>query len=157
MSEQKCLCGHEEQNHPAAGCVICSCPAFHPRNSWAPEPGEDGVGLIASERLRQLAEKGYTPEHDDEHQNGEMAEAAACYCLVGKISAENAIIRTFRDNEDERGAVLDDYPMWPWGFLWWKPTGDPIRDLTKAGALIAAELDRLLRQSKSENRESKIQ
>ena len=29
---------------------------------------------------------------------------------------------------------------------WWKPSADPVRNLEKAGALIAAEIDRLLRQ-----------
>ncbi|MGH3703011.1 MAG: hypothetical protein ACRDT9_00140 [Agromyces sp.] len=33
---------------------------------------------------------------------------------------------------------------WPWADEFWKPTGDPVRDLTKAGALIAAALDSLI-------------
>jgi hypothetical protein len=36
-------------------------------------------------------------------------------------------------------------PGWPWGTSWFKPSGDDIRDLVKAGALIAAEIDRLQR------------
>jgi len=32
--------------------------------------------------------------------------------------------------------------LWPWGKEWWKPS-DRRRDLVKAGALIAAEIDRL--------------
>ena len=35
---------------------------------------------------------------------------------------------------------------WPWALGWWKPGTDPIRNLEKAGALIAAEIDRLLRK-----------
>lgn len=34
---------------------------------------------------------------------------------------------------------------WPWAVRWWKPK-DPIRDLVRAGALIAAEIDRLQRK-----------
>jgi hypothetical protein len=34
--------------------------------------------------------------------------------------------------------------LWPWDESWWKP-GDRIRELAKAGALIAAEIDRLNR------------
>lgn len=34
--------------------------------------------------------------------------------------------------------------LWPWGTQSFKPTNS-IRDLTKAGALIAAEIDRLQR------------
>ena len=34
--------------------------------------------------------------------------------------------------------------IWPWNLIWWKPTpNDRIRELVKAGALIAAEIDRL--------------
>jgi hypothetical protein len=84
----------------------------------------DGVGHIAIERSRQLQVEGWTAGHDDEHEDGELAVAAACYCL-------------------------DDFEKWPWDLEWWKPTHDPIRDLTKAGALIAAEIDRLLRLKKS--------
>jgi hypothetical protein len=33
---------------------------------------------------------------------------------------------------------------WPWEPEGWKPSDDPIRNLVKAGSLIAAEIDRLL-------------
>jgi hypothetical protein len=35
-------------------------------------------------------------------------------------------------------------PWWPWRWEWWKP-GNRVRELEKAGALIAAEIDRLSR------------
>lgn len=34
---------------------------------------------------------------------------------------------------------------WPFNRKEWKPSSDPIRNLVKAGALIAAEIDRLHR------------
>ena len=38
--------------------------------------------------------------------------------------------------------------MWPWNGSYWKPTPDDrIKELTKAGALIAAEIDRLLNEN----------
>lgn len=38
-------------------------------------------------------------------------------------------------------------PMdWPWADDWWNPSDDPVRNLVKAGALIAAEIDRIQRQ-----------
>lgn len=37
---------------------------------------QDGVSLIAAERARQISREGWTPEHDDEHRNGEMAISA---------------------------------------------------------------------------------
>ena len=43
-------------------------------------------------------------------------------------------------------APLIEY--WPWDMKWWKPSDeDPIRNLVKAGALIAAEIDRLQRRT----------
>lgn len=39
--------------------------------------------------------------------------------------------------------VHSSSPDWPWDEEWWKPSLDPIRNLEKAGALIAAEIDRL--------------
>jgi hypothetical protein len=39
---------------------------------------------------------------------------------------------------------------WPWDWRFWKPSVDPIRDLVKAGALIAAEIDRLQRKKNKE-------
>lgn len=79
---------------------------------------------IAAERARQVSQEGWTPEHDDKHGNGQMAEAAACYILGD-------------DNS------LFDFPcIWPWHKSWWKPTNRR-RNLVKAGALIAAEIERL--------------
>lgn len=40
----------------------------------------------------------------------------------------------------DRATIADAYDQ-----VWWKPSRDPIRDLEKAGALIAAEIDRHLR------------
>lgn len=39
------------------------------------------IDEIAAERRRQIAVEGWTPEHDDGHADGEIAEAAACYCI----------------------------------------------------------------------------
>lgn len=92
-----------------------------------------GIEIIADERLRQVEKEGWTFEHDDGHGAGELAMAAMCYCMLPLWRpAEMA-------------------PMgWPWtsghpmdGF---KPTpNDRIKELAKAGALIAAEIDRLQR------------
>jgi hypothetical protein len=90
-----------------------------------------GVRLIAAERERQVGEEGWTSEHDDSHDLGELAKAAACY------AKEALYPRTESHRRPPRG--------WPWESSSWKPTGDPIRDLAKAGALIAAEIDRLSR------------
>ena len=84
-----------------------------------------GVDMIAAERLRQVVVEGWTAEHDDQHGAGELVSAAECYLINGHVHmpAES----------------------WPWDGSWWKPSDDPIRNLVKAGALIAAEIDRLQR------------
>lgn len=85
-------------------------------------PITDAVSEIQAERMRQIIEEGWTSGHDDEHDAGELADAAACYAL----GQPEPIIRQ----------------LWPWGSEWWKPT-DKRRNLVKAGALIVAEIERL--------------
>lgn len=83
-----------------------------------------GIELIAEERQRQVEVEGWTPEHDAEHTDDELAKVAAVYAAPGRLRSRVRI--------------------WPedWDF---KPTpNDRIRELQKAGALIAAEIDRLL-------------
>lgn len=86
-----------------------------------------GAELIAAERARQIEVEGWTPEHDDEHDDNELPKAAVAYVLAS------------------RNLVLGSWAFWPWHEDWWKPSDDPIRNLVKAGALIAAEIDRLQR------------
>jgi hypothetical protein len=93
---------------------------------------EDGASLIAAERERQKAVEGWTPEHDAQHTDRSLAKAAACY------------VRHYAYDAYGFGHVLP--ASWPptWERRWWKPDAtNPIRDLVRAGALIAAEIDRL--------------
>lgn len=92
-------------------------------------PISQGVIEIMNERTRQIEQEGWTTEHDDMHGAGEMAEAAACYAL---------------SINDGLGAGVP--ARWPWCARWWKPT-TARRNLVKAGALIAAEIDRLDRMA----------
>jgi hypothetical protein len=57
-----------------------------------------------------------------------------------------------------RGGCLKDVlpTYWPWDKEWWKPSDDPTRNLVKAGALIAAEIDRLQRAKEKENRARQV-
>ncbi|MBX9707895.1 MAG: ParB N-terminal domain-containing protein [Caulobacteraceae bacterium] len=84
----------------------------------------EALRLIALERARQVVAEGWSPEHDDGHAAGELARAAASYAFA---------------SIDRIGVPL----CWPetWDPAWFKPTGT-IRDLVKAGALIAAEIER---------------
>lgn len=106
----------------------------------------DGIALIATERQRQLSVEGWTPEHDDNrHRNGSLAMAASCYAVVAKCLSAGYTL----EQASEVAYGYDD-KNWPWTEFSWKPSRDPIRNLEKAGALIAAEIDRLLRKESSE-------
>lgn len=92
-----------------------------------------GAEMIAAERQRQIEAEGWTPEHDDEHEAAEILRAATSYIDTAYAQAMRRPPRTRA-------------PMgWPWSECWWKPSDDPIRNLVKGGALIAAEIDRLKR------------
>lgn len=95
-----------------------------------------GIEMIREERARQVSQEGRTPDHDDEHGGCELTEAAMCYGCAA----------TQQINLGNRANVTDTPDTWPWDFKWWKPSEDPIRNLVKAGALIAAEIDRLQRK-----------
>lgn len=92
----------------------------------------NGIELIAAERQRQINVEGWTPEHDDEHDHCELVLAACSYAsyATGQVALDVEQMPSLR---------------WPWDETWWKPSDDPIRNLVKAGALVAAEIDRLQR------------
>lgn len=113
-----------------------------------------GAELIAAERRRQIEQEGWTPDHDDEHEDGSLALAAVCYASPEPI---------YLCDIDGRATVRFVDP-WPdsWDSEWDKrseygnadETESGIADpgsytpeqrldlLVKAGALIAAEIDR---------------
>ena len=93
-------------------------------------PETSAMAAVLAERQRQIDVEGWTPEHDDEHDIGELAIAAACYVTAAPEG-------------------FSDIVQWPWAAKWWKP-GDPRRNLVKAGALILAEIERLDRAAAAE-------
>lgn len=116
----------------------------------SPSAAAGGADLIAAERRRQIEAEGWDVAHDDEHDAGEMALAAACYATPIPLLAE--VIRQVPCNCREAGcphvgmtapATTDP---WPWSEEWDKRRKhDRLRQLVIAGALIAAEIDRLKR------------
>lgn len=96
-----------------------------------------GVTLIAAERYRQQNVKGWTAEHDNEHADNSLVYAAHAYLT---------------ETAGFAGESCGDRPppAWPWEPEAWKPSPDPVRNLVKAGALIAAEIDRLMRRTFAE-------
>jgi len=93
-----------------------------------------GSELISAERRRQMEVEGWTPMHDDEHTLWQLSRAARCYVLPG-ISRQTPC-----------------RPEWPWHTGFWKPSDDSVKNLVRAGALIAAEIDRLRRLEKKERK-----
>ena len=103
-----------------------------------------GIELIAEERQRQIEVEGYDAQHDSYHSPCKLIQAADTYLESADLtlrskefSPSNAWHQTnlpFYRNEIKR--------TWPWEQESFKPTTD-IRDLVKAGALIAAAIDRL--------------
>ncbi len=112
-----------------------------------------GVELIAAERARQVEKKGFTAEHDDQHTSGELAVAGALYAAPQRLYARGV---------DHRGFEVF-YDPWPWKThlddgrgdfpaakevnAWdGRDRHDRLKQLAIAGALIAAEIDRLQRR-----------
>ena len=94
------------------------------------------LAKIIGERARQLTQEGYTPEHDDEHTEGQLALLAAAYALSSRDEGFISSKKTMAMQQLENALLL-----YNWSF---KPK-DHIRDLVRAGALILAELERRLR------------
>lgn len=120
----------------------------------APSPAEPpaGISLIAAERKRQVESEGWTPRHDDEHDGSELAWAAVCYAAPSPVLANVLRYRPCNCRsascEHIGGMIQKARPCdpWPWDGEWDKRTKHTaIRKLQIAGALIAAEIDRLLR------------
>jgi hypothetical protein len=95
----------------------------------------EGLMAIATERDHQYVKHGYKEDHDDVHRDGSLAKAAKCYLdtAVVQIAAEQETIPPCYSHKD-----------WPWEPVEFHPETS-VENLTKAGALIAAELDRLHR------------
>jgi hypothetical protein len=91
-----------------------------------------GAELIVAERIRQVVIEGYSPDADLRYTRGELLTAAWCYLTEAMEHGHDDV------------CASQAPPEWPWSSEEWKPSMDRARNLVKAGALIAAELDRLL-------------
>lgn len=95
-----------------------------------------GVELIAIERKRQIEELGYDYTHDNLYAGEQLAKAAAWYALptFDRIKFESMQIK-----DSFKNTVIH---IWPWDRFYYKPSPENrIKELTKAGALIAAQID----------------
>lgn len=124
---------------------------FQKRYNWQADT-RDGATRIADERKRQVDELGWDADHDDDHTDLSLVYAAACFASPVQLfrksidhSRETSFVdiwprRWSREHDrravDEKGKLVEpDMRL-------------RIRLLEKAGALIAAEIDRLLRKAR---------
>ncbi len=97
-----------------------------------------GIDHIRAERQRQLEVEGHSTDHDAEHGSAELVMAAIAYALGSDLNQ----LLTGR-----RKAVPGPRTWWPWEPDALKLTPDDrIRELAKAGALLAAAIDVELQQ-----------
>ena len=94
----------------------------------------NGTERIAAERKRQIEVEGWTSDHDKQYRHNELAWAAVCYAAP--------------ENPMKKRQVFGElilFDPWPWDCKWDKRRQhNRIRQLEIAGALCAAEIDRLL-------------
>lgn len=96
-----------------------------------------GIELIAEERKRQIEKEGYCSINDAHWTGGELSIAAACYAL-NKLPYENSTFGTKPKVPKINFPWVDECDK--------RKKHDRKRSLIIAGALIAAELDRLIRE-----------
>ena len=115
-----------------------------------------GAERISDERKRQILAEGWDDIHDDEHTRDELALAAVCYAAPGKVYIKEKVM------DIDQISFIDP---WPFDTNWDKRNHtdagsittasnikERIRQLEKAGALIAAEIDRLIRKKNHSQR-----
>lgn len=108
-----------------------------------------GIELIAEERERQVSQERWTAEHDDRHKENQLLNAAGCYIqhVIGRGWLLGSPLLDALSHIKNGKSLYRKEPRprdWPWAKRWWKPKGK-IEDLVRAGALIAAEIDRIQR------------
>lgn len=91
-----------------------------------------GVEFIALERERQIEVERYDKEHDSHLNDGELEKAAISYI--------------HSSTGDKQKAMQE----WPWLLPYLKPK-TRVRDLARAGALIAAAIDKFQNKGEHEN------
>lgn len=116
-----------------------------------------GIELIAEEVKQVSLMNKWNYENDEDYGHGELAAAAACY-------AANSILKDRKDKQFVRFQVKEKiteeygFPVysetdyvdgWPWADEYDnRSKHNSLKSLIVAGALIAAEIDRLQNQSK---------
>ena len=95
------------------------------------------IADVVIERKRQINTEGWTEQHDDQHSDGSLALAAACYAIHAATWPT-----TGTSSLGETYSTAPLLSRWPWSAKFWKPKNQR-RDLVRAAALILAEIERL--------------
>jgi hypothetical protein len=139
-AERMELFGQQLKNPPTLAEISWIAAKVREQSQTIERLTSGGAGQIYAERQRQIEAEGWTSEHDDNYILAELTCAAMDYCDSARKRVLGASdIHTLRDGN-----------YWRWNRDWWKPSLDPVRNLVKAGALIAAEIDRLQRRAASQ-------
>lgn len=97
--------------------------ALHIRRPLTP-----AMNAVIAERWRQIEQEGWSNEHDDSHDEGELARAGASYVYAA-------------GNWPRVGRPSHPPMEWPWRAGDWKPDGVR-RALVKGAALTLAEIEK---------------
>lgn len=87
-----------------------------------------GAWMVSVERQRQVQKYAL----DARYTHDELLNAAWCYLTEAM------------PHDHDQGCAEQPPSEWPWSSLEWSPSTDRARNLVRAGALICAELDRLI-------------
>ena len=125
----------QEPDMPCAECGgnedFCGCEYAHYEKH-----AREIIERVYAERVRQVQDKGYSPRHDNEHDNQELTDAAIAYAFGGlKLKTSDPT----QPLEITCDWLTDEQ-------IRRKPR---IRQLEIAAALIVAEIERLERASKT--------
>ena len=96
-----------------------------------------GAQMIVAERDRQITEEGFDPAHDRHHTDNELAIAAACYAVNGIPG-----VGVHEYGDEDCFPFVEEYDR--------RRDHGRLRSLVIAGALAAAEIDRLLAEEGNE-------
>lgn len=99
---------------------------------------------IAAERQRQIDAEGWSPEHDDAHDGGQLSRAAGWYALNANSHEWNDVcgVADARCEANHLFSAKDGYYRWPFDMEWWR-TKNQRSDLIRAAALLVAEIERI--------------
>lgn len=97
--------------------------------------GSKSLQMVTQERARQVEVLGYDDENDSSYEDDVLARAAATYLMRP----------LFSDVDYAKGTGKGVPYMFPFPEEYWKPHPENrLRELTKAGALVLAEMHRLI-------------